>query len=124
MGKLRRDGVGRVVKFAFAGMLGMAPLAIGGSASAIPAGAPAPIVSSASTDGYVTKVYDDEHNRWRSHRRHGSEQSHEHGRWSSHRRWGSEYEHNRWRSHSRHGSDGGGDYHSRDRSHHRHGSGY
>jgi hypothetical protein len=120
MGKLGRNGVSRIVKLAFVGMLGMAPLAISGSAGAVPAGAPAQIDHSASTDGYVTKVYDDEHSRWRSHRRHGSDG--EHGRWSSHRRWGSEYEHNRWRSHNRQGSDGG--YHNRERSHHRHGSGY
>ena len=60
----------------------------------------------------VIKVdWDDWHNRWRSHRRWGSDHGWgEHERWRSHRRWGSEGgwgEHNRWRSHHRWGSDRG-----------------
>lgn len=120
MGNPGQARASRTVKFVFAGMIGLLPLAICGSASAAAASAPAQIAGVASSEGYVTKVYDD-HSRWRSHRRHGSEDHH--GRWSSHRRWGSEYEHNRWRSHNRNGSDGGYD-HSRSRSHHRHGSGH
>lgn len=110
----------RAVKYVFAGMIGLLPLAICGTASAAPSSAPAHIAGVTDLDGYVSKVYDDHHSRWRSHRRHGSEG--DHGRWHSHRRWGSVFEHNRWRSDGRHG--GGHDDHSRSRSHHRHGSGY
>jgi hypothetical protein len=125
MGNLWWSGAVRTAKYALAGMLCALPLALGGAgaASAVPA-SPAHVEGAAATRSVVTKVYDDDHSRWRSHRRHGSEHDYEHSRWRSHSRWGSEYEHNRWRSHSRWGSDGGGYEHSRSRSHHRHGSEY
>jgi hypothetical protein len=108
-----------VVKYVFAGMISLLPLAFCGAAGAAPVSALTQITDASGSDGYVTKVYDDEHSRWRSHRRHGSED--DHGRWRSHRRWGSEYEHNRWRSHNRYGSEV---EHGRERSHNRRGSGY
>jgi len=71
-------------------------------------------ISKEAASAIVKVDWDDWHNRWRSHRRWGSEGGWgEHDRWRSHRRWGSEGgwgggwgEHNRWRSHNRWGSGG------------------